>query len=233
MKVYGRLFALIGILCVGATSQGNAEHPGYAAEKNQVFSFQLQQLQAYEDFIFLPDVFTSEECQKIIKLGLSLKLNEAVLGGNDISQEENIKNIKTRKSKLSWISWNEDTDWIFQKLYEYAAKVNNIHYQFDLSGFYEKIQFTEYESPDGHYTWHTDGGNKEFSNRKLSMVVQLSNPQDYEGGELQIFTDRVSSIEKKQGAVAFFPSYTPHRVTPITKGKRYTLVVWVSGPPFK
>ena len=168
----------------------------------------------------------------IIDLGRSFNLASGKIGEKDITPQESL-NFETRKSQIAWIPWNQDTDWIFQRLYEHAINVNNKYYQFDLSGFYEQIQFTEYTSPDGHYTWHTDGGSGSFSTCKLSIVVQLSDPKKYEGGELQLFTDDVQSITKKQGAVTFFPSYSAHRVTPITKGKRYTLVIWVAGPPFK
>lgn len=206
-----------------------AEHQGQNAENDQVFPFALNNSTNYEDFIFLEGVFTPEECKKIINLGTSLGLTSGETG----HELESNENIKIRKSKISWIHWNEETGWIFQRLYELTLKVNKEHYQFDLFGFYEKIQFTEYTSPDSHYTWHIDGGNKEFSTRKLSIVVQLSDPKDYEGGTFQVFTDDTYSIDKKQGAATFFPSYNSHRVTPITKGKRYTLVIWVNGPPFR
>lgn len=206
------------------------EHKGQDADSSAIFPFPLTQNMDYADYIFQADgVFTSEECDKIIEYGRSLEVTSGQTGHNEeVSNDDSV-----RKSKVSWIGWNQETDWIFQRLFDWSVKINNQFYQFDLTGFFEKIQFTEYEAPDGHYTWHSDGGAKEFSNRKLSIVVQLSDPKKYEGGELQFFTGSEVSIEKKKGGTTFFPSYMQHRVTPITKGKRYSLVIWVSGPPFR
>ena len=95
------------------------------------------------------------------------------------------------------------------------------------------MQLTTYLSENlGTYDWHQDY-NADIS-RKLSIVVQLSNPSDYEGGELEILAHEPKiSIQKKRGFITIFPSYTVHRVTPVTKGTRQSLVAWVSGPKFK
>ena len=84
---------------------------------------------------------------------------------------------------------------------------------------------------EGYYDWHVDMGPGK-ANRKLSLVCQLSDPSEYEGGELQIHTGQIHTVEKKKGLVVIFPSYLLHCVTPVTSGKRQTLVLWIEGPPF-
>jgi PKHD-type hydroxylase len=83
------------------------------------------------------------------------------------------------------------------------------------------------------YKWHQDFGGSGAS-RKLSVVLQLSDPSEYEGGELQILTSgQAISIQKKRGLITVFPAWTLHQVTPVVKGTRQTLVTWISGPQFK
>lgn len=216
--------------CFFGVVEIRAEHKGQAADSSAIFPFALSESPQFSTYIFEKNLFTPKECEAIIKLGRSLEKEEGKIGESD----ESTKDSSIRKSKVSWIGWNQDSDWIFQRLYEATLRINKQYFQFDLSGFFEKIQFTEYDAPDGHYTWHEDSGVGELSNRKLSIVVQLSDPKDYKGGELQFFVSGgEKSLEKAKGGAVFFPSYMPHRVTSITKGKRYSLVVWVSGPPFR
>jgi PKHD-type hydroxylase len=102
-----------------------------------------------------------------------------------------------------------------------------------LSGFGEALQLTNYDQSDkGMYGWHVDYGGK--ISRKLSLVVQLTDPSRYEGGNLQILTTgEPSTVRKQRGLVCVFPSYTLHQVTPVTSGARQSLVAWISGPTFR
>ena len=140
----------------------------------------------------------------------------------------------TRRSEVDWLDCTEDTEWVFKKLGSVVSELNAKCFNFDIAGFGEPIQLTNYhESRQGNYTWHQDFGSAGPS-RKLSLVLQLSDPKDYEGGELQLLTKKSpTSIEKKRGLITVFPAWTLHQVTPVTKGTRQTLVTWVSGPAFK
>jgi PKHD-type hydroxylase len=153
----------------------------------------------------------------------------AFVGG----RENNGVNKDIRRSQVSWLQNSPDTKWVFDKLADVTSELNAKFFRFDLTGFGEALQMTNYNSGEnGMYGWHVDyGGNV---SRKLSLVVQLSHPSDYEGGELQIKTDANNSTVKKQrGFIVAFPSYTLHQVTPVTKGTRQSLVAWISGPPFR
>ena len=227
IKFLKQLLVFIG--CVFSL-EARVGHKAEAADFNRVFPFSLKQNLAYKDYVFQEEgIFTAEECDKIIAISRSFPPEKASIEG--VAPDGKLALV--RKSRISWIGWTPETDWIFRRLQEWAVKINDHHYRFDLSGIFDKLQFTEYEAPDSHYTWHEDLDKNSPSTRKLSIVTQLSDPNDYEGGELQFFLSSEITIPRKKGATTFFPPYLQHRVKPITKGKRYSLVVWVNGPPFR
>jgi PKHD-type hydroxylase len=145
------------------------------------------------------------------------------------------KNI--RSTKISWLELSNENKHIWDKFSKVIAEVNSRYFHFDLTGFYESIQLGVYTAEDkGHYDWHVDMfvGNKSAP-RKLSMVLMLSDPSEYEGGDLLLKADRdePTKLDMVKGRAWFFPSYMLHKVTPITRGTRKTIVLWVGGPPFK
>ena len=84
------------------------------------------------------------------------------------------------------------------------------------------------------YGWHQDYGGKLSPSRKLSLVLQLADPSQYEGGNLQVMTGgEPTNVRKQRGLITVFPAYTLHQVTPVTQGTRQSLVAWISGPPFR
>jgi PKHD-type hydroxylase len=114
--------------------------------------------------------------------------------------------------------------------------LNSKYYGFDLTGFEDALQYTVYNESDTkeHYTWHVDNlGQGRPGCRKLSIVIQLSDPQEYEGGELQLHYQSYHIARKDKGLLYIFPSYVLHRVTPVTGGTRRSLVGWICGPDFR
>jgi PKHD-type hydroxylase len=141
-----------------------------------------------------------------------------------------------RISDIVWLPYDDKTEWLYNKLGKLVRALNGQFYDFNLTGFAENLQYTIYDSEQkGHYDWHIDkgGSNNGLPPRKLSIVVQLSDPSEYEGGELQIMDGKDPiNVLKEKGFVTAFPSWTLHRVTPVTKGVRRSLVAWVCGPHF-
>jgi len=184
-------------------------------------------------FVTWRNAFTPDELDKIIEYGNSLEKIKASVGG-DPSSEADISEI--RESTTSWIQYNENTSWIYDRLAFIARQLNGQFYRFNLHGFNEDLQYTVYNAEsNGHYTWHLDSGVTGEGNppRKFSLVLQLSDPGDYEGGDLEIMVSpNPEQITKEKGLIAAFPSYTLHRVTPVTSGTRKSLVVWATGPAF-
>lgn len=183
-------------------------------------------------FVTWDDAFDNEEVERIIECCGETDCEKALVGG--MTQEQDIT--KIRESKIAWVGVNQHTQWIYDRLAFVARSLNGQFYKFDLHGFSEDMQYTIYQGDEmGHYTWHLDAGSGDnAAPRKLSMVLQLSDPGDYEGGDLEVFSSAdPTKVDKKKGLVVAFPSYMLHRVTPVTAGVRKTLVIWVCGPSFK
>jgi PKHD-type hydroxylase len=149
-------------------------------------------------------------------------LKDAVIDGNAKGK---------RRTKVYWLPKTDEFADIYRMFKEFVNQCNNNFYKFQISEITENIQYSVYNEEDqGYYDWHVDM--ILMANRKLSLVCQLSDPSEYEGGELQINLGTVKTLEKEKGTVIIFPSYILHRVTPVTKGVRRTLVLWVEGPAF-
>jgi len=144
-----------------------------------------------------------------------------------------------RKSNIKWIPQEEEWYWLYQIFNKSLSYANEQMWGFNLNFIFESIQYTEYSSENlGEVGWHMDVGYNEASYRKLSIVYLLSHPSEYEGGELEFFVggkynQNIIKIKKEFNTAIIFPSYLLHRVTPITKGLRKSLVLWVGGTPFK
>ena len=112
---------------------------------------------------------------------------------------------------------NDDTEWIYDRLGQILRCMNGMHWRFDINGFHEHLQYTVYHDDKSFYRWHVDNmllG--DMPPRKLSMSVQLTDPNDYDGGELQTNDGVIHTVSNDRGLVTVFPSYVLHRVTPVT-----------------
>ena len=182
-----------------------------------------------EPFAWWENAFTEEQLDWLQQKAKEATKNAQIGGGSGGKIDE-----KIRRSELNWLDKTDETKWVFERLAHVAASLNADYFGFELTGFGEAIQLTNYhEARQGTYVWHQDFGSSGIS-RKLSMVLQLSDPSEYEGGELQILTKKEpTSMKKKRGLITVFPAWTLHQVTPVIKGTRQTLVAWISGPEFK
>ncbi len=189
-----------------------------------VYLFHPPRRESWTRYCWIAQAFSEAECERIIALGRAIG---TATGTVDNSSSGG----KIRESRVAWIENRPESDWIFAKLGELAQQVNRERYHLDLTGFTESLQYTEYP-PDGHYNWHQDFASGTFSIRKLSQVVLLSDPADFEGGALEFFNDK-GCYPNLRGTVVMFPSFEFHRVVPVTLGLRCSLVSWVSGPPFR
>ena len=189
------------------------------------------------------------EVDKILKYAEQINPEPAKVGGN-IQEEEkkpftpdyHIKNPnigdvpRIRQSILKWIELNPDTNWLYKKLISQIHKVNQENFDYILK-FVENLQLTEYnENQQGFYSKHDDCGNSSrlenfVDIRKLSFSIQLTNPQEYKGGELILYiNDKEFFAPKTKGTIIFFESNIIHEVKPVKKGTRYALVSWIQGP---
>jgi PKHD-type hydroxylase len=187
-----------------------------------MYIFQPKKQTNYLKSCWFEGALDAGTCDAII----SLFSNKPVVAGVHASGEES----SVRKADITWIHYNNKLKPLFDLLYKFIDQVNSTHYNFQLSGMYEALQLARY-SEGGHYDWHEDNQEDEFTTRKLSMVIQLQDPTLYEGGDLVIFPNTI--VPRVRGTITFFPSFVTHKVTPVTKGERYSLVSWVTGHPFR
>ena len=182
-----------------------------------------------EPFAWWEGAFTEQELNWLQQKAKDADQNATVGFGSGVGGV----NPNVRRSQVSWLENNPNTKWVFEKLAHVASQLNADHFRFDLTGFGERLQLTNYDqSENGMYGWHQDYGGG--ISRKLSLAVQLADPSEYEGGNLQVMTSgNPVNIRKQRGLIAAFPSYVLHQVTPVTQGSRQSLVAWVSGPAFK
>lgn len=140
-----------------------------------------------------------------------------------------------RRSKIDWMKNTSETQWVYTKLAHIVSSLNSMYFGLDITCFGEAFQLTNYlQEENGMYGWHQDMAGVGKVSRKLSLVLQLSDPSEYEGGNLQIMIDKNPvTLKKQRGLIYAFPSYQLHQVTPVTNGSRQTLVAWASGPAFK
>jgi PKHD-type hydroxylase len=176
-------------------------------------------------------MFTPEQCQKIIEAGRSQPRQDASVGQG--KKEGGIIDTNTRTSHISWIPFKKMTD-MYKDIEGIMKKTNGNHFGFDGMQITEQAQYTEYPS-GGFYDWHMDTDVNfahEPTVRKISMTCLLSHESEFEGGELEIEKEK-NKIKLVQGQAIFFASFLLHRVAPVTRGVRKSLVMWFGGPPLK
>jgi len=173
--------------------------------------------------------FTSEECDKIVAFSNKLYGNKSTIGAgkSEGTYDPSIRSVDTYSINL-----NDETRWIFEKISAAVSTVNAEHYRFDLMGITHGLQLLHYKaSENGHYSWHIDAGEGNSSTRKISLSIPLTLKSSYKGGDLELMNNgNHMSAYTEKGSITFFPSYMPHRVTPVTEGERWVIVVWVHGP---
>ena len=177
-------------------------------------------------------VLTPQQCDELIKIGQSEPKINATIGTTDLDE-------RYRKSIISWIPFAKVVP-LYQVIRQWMEITNNNYFGFDTVQLSEQAQYAEYYK-DGFYNWHMDSDIEMKlmpTVRKISMTLLLSDPKDYEGGDLEIFNGDTLDSEKnkfklKQGYAVFFASFLLHRVMPVIKGNRKSLVMWFGGSPLR
>jgi len=141
-----------------------------------------------------------------------------------------------RRSKQTWMP---SRHWLESVCVRAVQIANDAYFHFDLTDISGGIQYTVYDKND-HFDWHRDGTwnmvEDNLAQRKLSVSLLLSDPSEYEGGELEFIeeqTDVATSLKPQRGTAIVFPSWVKHRVAPIKSGQRISCVGWYLGPRIK
>lgn len=186
------------------------------------------------EWCYFKSYLSKQQCEKIVNDSLTLPSQNGVVGLN-----EGMTDTSMRRSKVTFLS-SSDTkfDYLFDILWKTAISANKDFFDIHISKL-DYVQFTQYNDDDrGEYKEHHDVfwlNNDPFYHRKLSCIIQLSDPLTYEGGDFTI-TEASTPLDKEtkmQGTIVYFPSFLRHKVAPVTKGTRYSLVAWFDGPKWR
>jgi len=182
----------------------------------------------YGNYYWFENGFTSDELIEIENLTKTIEFKKANVGQHSAVESDH------RKSQIKWCPQNDEWEWVYNKLHNMIVSANNEMWKMDITHMREDIQYTEYYgTQNGGYEWHMDCGQGIQNQRKISVTVQLSDSDDYEGGNLQFNTGSEITAPRGKGNVVIFPSFYLHRVTPVTKGTRKSFVLWVGGEPYR
>ena len=177
-------------------------------------------------------IFTPKQCQMIIDAGRSEPRKDAQVGNHE-GIKGGVLNTKTRTSHISWIPFKKMPE-MYKDIEHVMKTTNGNHFGFDGMQLTEFAQYTEYPE-GGFYDWHVDNDvncQHEPPVRKISMTCLLSHESEFEGGDLELMREgKIAKI--KQGHAIFFASFIRHRVTPVIRGTRKSLVMWFGGPPLR
>lgn len=183
---------------------------------------QKQELPLFQPYATAQGFLNAEEMDRLIAEHVPL-LAEGKLGLGDTDAA-------VRRSQIVFLGLEEKYGWLYSRLWSAAQECNRLFFCVDVAGVETNVQLARYQSTDrGFYDWHTDfAGIRPL--RKLSISIQLSNPEDYEGGDLELmYGTEPYKMDRTKGAFIVFPSFMLHRVTPVTRGTRWSLVAWILG----
>ncbi len=130
------------------------------------------------NYYWFKEGFSLDEIKSIEDISMDFPFEKATTVSSDPNND------KARKSQIKWLLLNSKTDWIYNKIVDMAIEANTT-WEFDLHSIIDSIQYTEYYEGGGHYDWHVDIGPQNISHRKVSVTIQLSDSDEYEGGELE------------------------------------------------
>ncbi len=175
-----------------------------------------------------PRLFDAATCERAVALAQRFPATEGRVGTADVEHGQ------IRRSQIWFLDPAPETDFIFSPLRNALQQLNQ-GFRLDVADFATGCQIARYSADvAGHYDWHIDLGTGRFSRRKLSLSVQLSAGEDYDGGDLEFHLSGLDAAKmREQGTLIAFPSFHEHRVTPVTRGERFSLVAWIDGPPFR
>ncbi|WP_343503180.1 2OG-Fe(II) oxygenase [Alloyangia pacifica] len=177
----------------------------------------------------IPEAFSETDCARLIEIARTAEASDARLVG-----QQRAHNL--RRADLVWLDDVAGAEWVMDRIIELVRDANRSAYDFALDAFDESAQIARYGAErEGHFDWHSDiGEGRLAARRKLTMVVQLSDEGDYEGGALEVMpSNHIVTAGKERGTATLFPSYMLHRVTPVSSGERHSLTIWAHGPAFR
>lgn len=176
------------------------------------------------DWMSCAEQLSASDCDRIIESCSRFDATPPVVVGEDRLRGH-------RKADTRMLFVTKDTEWFFELICGVAERATEEAYGIELSGITRAPQYVEYREGWGEFGWHNDYSHGlPQAPRKLTVILQLSDPTDYEGGLLQVMGNDIETMPRERGSIIVFPSILVHRVTPVTSGIRRALVSWIAGP---
>jgi PKHD-type hydroxylase len=169
---------------------------------------------------------SKEQCDLVLAERKTMQTKDAGVGINN-----EVDPSAMRKTNIAWAPANHWLEGVMFNNAMYANRECNWNFEATLT---EQVQLAQY-SKGNYYGWHIDTFflSNTPVDRKLSIIILLNDPSEFEGGQLQIENSGVDHVPLEKGSIVVFPSYLPHQATEVTKGTRYSGALWVSGKTFK
>jgi len=168
--------------------------------------------------------FDPDECDKIQQL-----CDQETVSIASVIDGKSVISRLSRNCKMAWLRRDGPNDWLYSRVERLFDDVNKRTLRFNIDGELETLQYLEYGFGN-FYGTHTDNGADQVAERKLTMVIQLSDPSEYWGGRLRVYGQtKERHAPRERGHAAIFPSHLWHRANPVWRGKRKVLVAWKRG----
>jgi PKHD-type hydroxylase len=179
---------------------------------------------AHLDWVQAADRLSDASCDELIAACREFPVTPPVIVGQE--DYGGHRELVARK-----IGPNDRTAWAFEIVGGVAADAARNHFRLEVTSITRAPQYVEYTPGRGHFGWHNDYSHGlADAPRKLTVIIQLSDPEDYDGGRLQMFGITVEELPRERGTILVFPSLVYHQITPVTRGLRRALVAWIAGP---
>lgn len=193
-----------------------------------IYSFQVPAVDSQFRVARWQQRLSDEQCDQILAKGKNLPAEETgiVRSAHSLEADTRIRNVRIKTITV------DDLPWLYDLMYGYIDQANSEFFKFDIHGLHESIQLLHYgeDIGGGHYDWHMDCGSG-IADRKITVIVQLSRPDQYTGCDVEVMFQ--GKLERERGSVFAFPCYMLHRVTKLISGQRDCLVMWVNGPTYR
>lgn len=208
----------------------NVEESQFAVVQRSLLTNFPEPINTMSYYYSIEPIFAYFDCDDIVKLGNQLQLDYQKITPNTID-----KTLFNTKVNYFLYDHSTEVNYFYEKIRQEVIKANNSLWLFNLYDFGEPLKFMEYSADyTGFVKTHADLSNIGVTRfRKLTIIVQLSDEEDYDGGDLVVQNYEVMHVmSKKRGTIIIFPSFLLHRVDPVTRGIRNSLVTFAYGPPF-
>lgn len=176
------------------------------------------------DWVVCDQRLSDARCDELVALGSSLPPEDPTVVGQDVLRDH-------RVGIAHMLPANGRTRPVYELVWRVAVDASRRHYALALAGISRMPQYVEYHEGRGHFDWHNDYSHElEESPRKMTVIIQLSRGDDYEGGDLEVFAAVPTVLPRTRGTIVCLPSFVPHRVTAVHTGIRKVIVAWIAGP---